>query len=326
MKLPLAVTLAWALLVSTNCSRTADLLHYQKNDGALVHTVEHKLKELQGEKKVDILWVIDNSGSMGDHQDNLITNMDFFINEFVKNNLEWKMGLISTSEYENPFIGFTPSSLLTFQTPNGVDLFRKAIARLGINGATTEMAFTPIVNTLKGYSTFARSDAKLAVIIVTDAREQSYKDEVQDVLDQLVATKGSLKRVTAYGVFGAEDKGCPDNSSEGHWKYVGSTYESFITTLHGKTYSLCAADFWKNLVDMGKDLVKQIQYARIYLAERPVPSSIKVICKGEEIQGGQESEGGHWIYDFELNAIIFSDTNFAAGDDESVRVEFTPVL
>lgn len=317
--------LVGALTLLSNCTRTADLLHYQKEEKPPVLFVEHKIKELQGENKVDILWIIDNSGSMGDDHDNLINNMDFFLNEFTKSHLEWKMGLISTSTYEAPKLGFTPGTELNFQTPNGINVFRNAVAKLGTSGSGSEAVFDPLVNTLKKYTDFARPNAMLAVIMVTDAVDQSTSSTYKAALDQLTITKGNLRRALAYGVLGPTDFGCVDNAGEGEWEYAGSSYEPFIQALHGKTYPLCSPDFGKNLAEMGKDLVKQIQHARIYLTERPIPASIKVFCKGEEVLGGDESEGGHWTYDFELNAIVFSDTNFAPGDDEFVRVEYSPV-
>lgn len=317
--------LVGALFLLSHCSRTADLIYYQKEANPPVYSVEHKLKELQGDNKVDILWVIDNSGSMGDDHDNLIKNMDHFLDEFSKSRLEWKMGLISTSYYDKPYVGLTPSSPLNFQTPDGINVFRRAVASLGTSGSGTEMIFDPIVKTLTEYPDFARPNAMLAIIIVTDAHDQSEQHpDAKDVLDKLTTVKGSLRRALGYGVLGPMDFGCTDNAGEEEWNYAGSTYEPFFQALHGKTYPLCSPDFGKNLAEMGKDLVKQIQHARIYLPERPIPKSIKVTCKGEEVLGGQESEGGHWVYDFELNAVVFSDTNFAPGDDEFVRVEYSP--
>src|SRR5687768_4795521 len=47
---------------------------------------------------VDILWVIDNSGSMGDKQIAVSMNASTFMSNFVtKTNLVWKMGLLSTT-------------------------------------------------------------------------------------------------------------------------------------------------------------------------------------------------------------------------------------
>lgn len=316
--------LAFVVFMLLSCGRTADLLHYQKEEPPKILSMEHKLKELQAESKVDILWVIDNSASMGDYHSNLIRNMDLFLDEFEKIHLEWKMGLISTTVGAPPYIGFTSSTQLTFQTPDGLNVFRQAVARLGTNGAGYEKTFDPLVETLKKYPDFTRPKAVLAVIVVTDAQEQSDTYSFQDALDQLQILKGTLRRSVGYGVFGPTDFGCDISNGEEKWKYAGSTYESFMKELNGKTYPLCSADFGKNLADMGKDLVKHAQHPRIYLNERPIPESINIFYKDKKIQGGPEADGGHWTYNFELNLIEFSDTNFAPEDNEVVRVEFIP--
>ena len=41
--------------------------------------------------KVDILWVIDNSGSMATSQSNLANNMNSFISEFQSKNLDFPL-------------------------------------------------------------------------------------------------------------------------------------------------------------------------------------------------------------------------------------------
>ena len=90
------------------------------------------LSAFQGRKPVDILWVVDNSGSMSSSQQNLISNTSAFINQLVVGNApKWKLGLISTDTTNAPFIGFTPSTALNYQTPNAPGLFQAAVALLG---------------------------------------------------------------------------------------------------------------------------------------------------------------------------------------------------
>ncbi len=47
-----------------------------------------------------------------------------------------------------------------------------------------------------------------------------------------------------------------------------------------------------------------------------------MIYKGEDLKGGLKEEKGYWLYDFDLNAILFHDLNFAPGDKEEVTVEY----
>ncbi|MBY0370738.1 VWA domain-containing protein [bacterium] len=298
------------------CSRAPDFL-YRLHDEPVVNVEKvHKLKELQGENKVDILWVIDNSGSMGNHQQQLIKNADTFINAFVANGgLEWKMGIVSTDIRQDPYIGFTNSTLLTYQSPDNVQEFKRAVARLGTMGDAYEKTFAPIKQHLTDYPDFPRKNAVLAIIMVTDAPEQS-NIEAQDVIQFLTAVKGDIRRVVSYGVF-ADDTEC-DYTDE-PWEYPGSPYEELIKATSGIRYILCS-DFGQNLADMGKDLVQRVRRPYILLAERPIESTLRVVYKGKDLPGGPFESGGKWLYDFRQNRVVFHDLNFAPTDQEEVTI------
>ena len=61
--------------------------------------------------KVDILWVVDNSGSMEDSQENLARNFNSFINRFVDENtdqlVDFQMAIITTDllQEDGKFVG-----------------------------------------------------------------------------------------------------------------------------------------------------------------------------------------------------------------------------
>ncbi len=54
---------------------------------------------------------------------------------------------------------------------------------------------------------------------------------------------------------------------------------------------------------------------------RPKPGTLFVRYKGQDLPGGPKEDGGYWFYDFELNAIVFHDLDFAPGDTEQVEIE-----
>jgi len=53
--------------------------------------------------KIDILWVVDASGTMVNHQNNLATNFNSFINEFSSKNLDYHMAVASTDAWIREF-------------------------------------------------------------------------------------------------------------------------------------------------------------------------------------------------------------------------------
>jgi hypothetical protein len=307
------------LVVVAGCGRDTQFIYNQVEEPPELFSGIHKLKELQGESKVDILFVVDNSGSMGSYQQALIKNADQFINDFVKHGgLDWKMGLLSTDVMNNPFIGFTPTTELSVRTPDNVRLFKDAVGRLGTAGDAIERSFAPVQKWIPKHPTFLRPNAMLALIFVTDAEEQSGV-KAQDFIDFLTVTKTSLKKVVTYGVFAAQDLGCTVGDST--WKYAGSPYEPVITATTGKVYPLCK-DFGTNLADLGKDLYTRVARPSIRLKSRPQLSTLSVNYLGAVLPGGPVEDGGYWIYDFDLNAIMFHSLDFAPGENEEVEIVY----
>jgi hypothetical protein len=307
-------------LVSLSACRDDELVYY-RTPGQPVTPVTSQvpIKQVIGDSQVDILWVIDNSGSMSTFQREVINNTDLFMQEFTKGQqLSWTMGLISTDVTDRPYIGFTPGNLLNWQTPNPVYEFQRAVGLLGTFGSGVEQIFEPIRRSLDAYPGFARKDAYLAIISVTDAEEQSIMSS-QDFLQYLQTKKGSLSRSIFYGAFGADDLGC--TLGEG-WNYARGKYEAVVQATRGRYFPICTSTFGRDLAELGKDLVKRITQPMIRLSKRPKVPSIRISFKGRVLPGGLKENGGYWIYDFDSNAIIFHDLEFAPGDTESVDLSY----
>jgi hypothetical protein len=317
-----AYSLGLALvLVAAGCQRGDDFLHHVVPEQPEVFNFTHKLKELQGETRVDILITIDNSGSMGTHQQNVITNSNLFIQEFTKNQkvLDWRMGLISTDTKENPYIGFDPGNFLDKSSPDPVASFNTAVAKLGTNGDATEKPWGSVQRVLMNYPAWVRKGAILAVVAITDAEEQS-SIPARDFIQFLTQIKGNPQQIVAYGVYGPKEWNCQQSDSD--WVYGGSVYEEFHKVIAGKTYQLCTPTFGANLADLGKDLVKRVKSPRIGLTMRPQIETIVVRWKDKILPPGPKADGGMWQYDFDLNAIVFHDLDFAPDENEEVVISY----
>lgn len=281
---------------------------------------EFKVKEMKGSSAIDIVWIIDNSGSMDEYQQQVVNNANIFMKDFIQQKLNWKMGLISTDEDDLPFIGFKGNMPLDSTVVDPVGTFTNAVRRLGTIGSGEEMTFKPIIQSLQYDPNFLRPNTPVAFIMVTDAEEQS-DINAQTFLSQLsTITQG--RNVFAYGVFAANDFGCP--SDEGRWDYQGSPYEAFINSAFvGQHYPLCI-DFGTSLATIAKDIVTRVAHSAIYLTSRPKVSTIQVLYQGEPLPAGTTEAGGFWVYDYRLNAVIFNNLDFAKNDTDSVQVTFEP--
>ncbi|NDD91706.1 hypothetical protein EBZ37_06440, partial [bacterium] len=173
---------------------------------------------------------------------------------------------------------------------------------------------------LRRYPGFVRPNSTLALIFVTDAKEQG-NQSVQSVVSELSNLKATRDTVS-YGIFWTRDLGCIRNPGEDDWNLQGSRYGDFIKATAGKTWALCSSDFGKNLAELGKDLVSRLTSPRLFLDSRPRVSTLRVLYRGKDVRAGLPGTGGYWYFDQELNAIIFHDLSFAPGDDEEVEIVY----
>ena len=148
-------------------------------------------------RKVDILWVVDNSGSMQSSQQNLTDNFNSFINKFQEKESDFHMAVTGTdtwrAAYQAPGAykdillkmrqgpianlgggvwGYSPDSgvsIMNKLTSNLTNVFTTN-AKLGINGSGDERAFSSMIDALNSglNSGFRRPDAILSVIILSD--------------------------------------------------------------------------------------------------------------------------------------------------------------
>ena len=151
--------------------------------------------------KVDILWVIDNSGSMATSQSNLANNMNSFISEFQSKNLDFRMTVIGTDSFRQQFGGSNVCSdlrdgpvrynfstntcqetgthngypIITPGTPDMLNSFLNNVLQ-GTQGYGDERPFQSISTSLSSAnnSAFLRNDSFLSVIILTDEDDFSH--------------------------------------------------------------------------------------------------------------------------------------------------------
>ncbi len=158
---------------------------------------------------VDILFVIDNSGSMDTHQANLANNINQFISVFIQNSiLDYNISVISTDNdnTSSPCCGRfygSPDKIVTKKTPNR-ELILDRLLRIGTRGSGSEVPFdtTVAATTPQLLATwnvdFLRDDASLIVIFITDADDQSRVSSMGLYSHLLALKKGDQKKILAF--------------------------------------------------------------------------------------------------------------------------------
>ena len=121
-------------------------------------------------KNVDILILVDNSGSMQDNQREFASRIDSILAPYANNSLN--IGLITSDDMMNPvFVGTAVNGPFN----KVVEQLKKDIDRVGTNGSATEQYMTQILRTFKENAifNFHRPNTELQVFIVTDEDEQT---------------------------------------------------------------------------------------------------------------------------------------------------------
>ena len=264
---------------------------------------------------VDILFVIDNSGSMEPHQNNLSRNINRFIQNFVKKSgLDFHIGVVST-DMDNSSWNSGPCCGRLTGTPHFVERttpnFNVVLSRnmiVGTNGSAQEESFGPVMAALTdpnltGSNTgFYRSKSHLAVIFVTDAEDQT-RMNVDDFFKFLVALKGDTSKISVYGaIVPSNEKNCDRDEPQGYPRRIESLL-SKVSNSGSNVMSLCSADFGDRLASLGDDLLRRVG-SLIYLNRRPNTKTIRVTF-GSQIIPADPLVG--FKYDSFRNAIILGE-------------------
>ena len=301
------------LLIFCSCERPGFI---KKVRPAEVVSKSYTVQEFVG-NRAEIVWVIDNSGSMRSYQEAVIQNMQIFIDSFVQSTRgsDWRMALLSTEKSELPYIGFSPYSYLESSDINPVARFNSAVKKLGINGSGPEESFYPIQMALTVYKDFLREGSKLFIIVVSDEREQG--DMSVDDFLQFLYTLRDPEDIATYGVLGMKEQKC------GIDNYFGGRYHEFIKKTNGLMFSICSSDYGEGLARFASDIARRTSVSKIQLRESPIVDTIEILYRGKKLPKGRDAEGGTWNYNSVDNSIHFHNLDFLAGFDlERVRVNF----
>ena len=318
--------LSLSLLTLWSCGDKTNFIHHTSPVPRTFFSNTYGIQEIDTRNKIDILWIVDNSGSMESIQKNIVKNAELFMTEFIKSNyIDWKMGLVSTDKSEAPYLGFdTPFSR---STPDPVPLFKSAVNSLGTNGDSSEYVFHNVYRTLTDPRPipFLRGNSHLAVIMVTDEVEQSEEvnSSLYEVNNFFAAMRNLINPLFKMRFYGAINGKELDECDSYAMEYGGSPYETIIKMTSGFVVSACKPDFGQGLADIGKDIASLLEFPRLLLSERPRVETIKVSYKGLKLEPGRPETGGYWYYDDEFNMIVFYNLNFSQDFEyDSVDVAF----
>ncbi|MBN2497313.1 MAG: choice-of-anchor D domain-containing protein [Deltaproteobacteria bacterium] len=280
------------------------------------------------EPKVDVLWVIDNSGSMIPQQQALAANFSTFINWAITLDTDFHIGVVSTeiNEPETPadFFNIYPGILVNYpgfprvldnNTPNLAQAFAKNInvgtccsdeQESGLHAAMMTLS-EPLISSPAANGGFMREDAKLVIIMVSDEVDQS-PATVDFYVDFYKSIKGyrndQLMDVSC--ITGDVPGGC---SAGGIYAEAAPRYKFVQEATGGIFRSHCSTNWGSTLSDLGLDaFAARTQFP---LTRPAQPDTIVVmIDEGDGfvvVPFDEDESGDGWTYDEETNSIVFGD-------------------
>lgn len=299
----------WAvvlLVTCATCSNTASRRYLVAN------VPKDKAVEFSTESfnpMADILFVVDNSGSMRDHQEQLARNIPRFTSVlFAQRVLDFRVAVLSSDmeRGHDPCCGrfFGRTHVIDRQTPDA-DLVLAQNLEIGTVGSGTEMFFDPVAlaltepNLSKFNFGFLRPQAVLVVIFITDTDDQSslYTNPVL-FYDFLVGLKaGDRRKVMAFGAVipsGIEaTPKCKRDPSESP-PLLPERLELFFSKFGRQNlFNLCDPDYGTPLAGFADEIVRETT-STISLSRAPVPDTIRVTYGDRDLPA--DAQKG-WAFD-----------------------------
>jgi hypothetical protein len=249
----------------------------------------------------DILFVVDNSCSMQEEQQALLTNFWNFIQFFVDSGLDYHIGVTVLDDWQTqPPIGqlYGPTRYIEPSTPDPVGAFTANMTMGGDGVGSCEVgleasyrALTPPL--VDGYNAgFYRQDALLSIVIVSDEVDGSINGcpaiSYMEYIPWLTTLKGphSIDMIHFAAIIGDQPNGC--NSSWGQAD-PGRGYYEVYTALgdeHATNFSICNQDWDEVMTQLGLEAAGL--RTEFHLSLVPVEGTLQVWLDPDGEDGPEE--------------------------------------
>jgi hypothetical protein len=253
---------------------------------------------------LDILFVIDNSGSMNDEQTDLSTNAITFITTLDAGGAEYRIAVITT---DNPIFR---GPVLSSGYPDLVTEFENQLVA-GVTGSAFETGLQMAYDsTLPGGDAapggiFQRSDAVLSIVFVSDEDDWSYYDVSSYYVAHFQSLKSTSDKVLLHAVADSPSDSLSCGSS-------GIRYEEAVNLTGGVFSSICTGAWATDLANIANgSLMANLDFK---LAKDPIPETIVVDINGIHTVNG-------WSYDEPSNSVIF-ESDLAPIKDDLVEITY----
>jgi hypothetical protein len=265
---------------STTGGSTGGVVDCSAPNASSLCAIETFNQSANATKKLDIVWIIDNSGSMADEQDALGSNFSAFIDEFITKDVDFKMAItttdVSSSYKKGRMVNGSDLKLTSAMAKRNEYQFKDDfmnLVRVGTNGSGNEKGLEASEGFMQKYaSSFLRQDAYLAVVLLSDEEDQS-PNMVSDYTNYLKSFKSEAGLVKFYTI---ADINKTTQKSSGIT--VGAERYKLASNQTAGVIANIRDDFYQSLTSMGDSILNLLD--SFALGFEPVPASLKVYVNG----------------------------------------------
>ena len=241
--------------------------------------------------ELDILWVIDDSASMGEEQGLLAARGAAFAAPLAAAELPFRMAVTTTSA-----TGELLGGVIDQDSADITASFTSAVSSAGVTGNRAEAGFDAALLGADPANDFARAEADLEVVIYADEDDQSSIDSA-DFVESLGEARDGGRSIVVSAVVGDPPNGCASATGAAD---AGDRYLEAQALTGGARESICASDT-DGVLERLAHAVLGLR-TEFTLSALPLLDSMEVTIDGVVIPR-RDVDG--WRYDGGDNSIIF---------------------
>ncbi len=285
-------------------------------------------QDVKYNKKVDILFIVDNSQSMNLVQKQLIDQIPYLFDSLQNLNMDIHVASTSTtmnSHFANVGKLIGDPKFISNETPGFLDEIKKRIL-IGDNGSSIEEGLSSMAAVLsdsylategKG---FLRDDSFLNIIVLSNEDDSSPDSwtTYTEFLDKLRPNRDDGSKAWALNFFGVLSMDDQCSSSDWGYKYPGYKYMKVVDYSGGFKGSLCGSDLYRSVSTIKAKIIQILTDYK--LNAPPIIDSIHVFVANIEVP---KNDVNGWSYIAEKNSVRFNG-NSVPKPDQGIRVDFKP--
>lgn len=275
---------------------------------------------------VDVLWVVDNSCSMGDDQDSLTQNFPSFIDYFEQvTGIDYRLGVVSTDvedgNHEGKLREANGVRWIDNNTADKLGTFN-SMALMGTSGSGDEAGRAAVHHAtqthVNGWNAgFFRANASLAVIVITDEDDSSsmFGVDLAPFVSDLQTFKNDPGMVSFSAIAGPVPNGCATADP-------ATQYVDVQTQIGGVFYDICSNNWDQILQGLAAEALGNRR--EFFLTDIPDEATIEIEVVDPDGTVTWFQLNNDFTYDAARNSVTF--ISYIPGPLAAVYVHYQPLF